>query len=243
MITMINKIITVIFITFIGVTSALFFIISLLIWAFTNLFDKRLVLLHLFSSFWASFYLWCLPAWSVTINGRKKMDRKKRYIIVSNHQSQLDILVAFGLFFPFKWVSKAEVFKLPFIGWNMKLNKYIGLKRGHKNSIKQMLAACKKALEQGCSVYFFPEGTRSQTGQLKKFMPGAFLLAKRMKLPILPIAINGTMAALPKHTLSFTGKHEMSLTVLDEIPYEKFAHLSLEEIANMVRDIIAEHVD
>jgi len=100
-------------------------------------------------------------------------------MIVSNHQSQLDTLVAFGLFFPFKWISKAEVFRLPFIGWNMTLNRYIKLKRGDRKSIQKMMTECEKMISKGNSLYFFPEGTRSKTGIIKPFKPGAFILAKR----------------------------------------------------------------
>ena len=206
-------------------------------------FDRRLVWLHMFTSFWACLYLWIVPAWSVTTAGRDKIRRDATYIVVSNHQSQLDILVAFHLFFPFKWVSKAEVFKLPFIGWNMALNRYIRLKRGDKESIRQMMAACEKALAKGCSVFFFPEGTRSKTGQLKPFKPGAFILAHQMKLPILAVAISGTQKALPKHSLNFHGRHAIRIEVLEEIPYASFAQLSVEQTAAMVRQRIADHVD
>ncbi|MEE4113110.1 MAG: lysophospholipid acyltransferase family protein [Desulfobacteraceae bacterium] len=197
----------------------------------------------MFTSFWACLYLWIVPAWSVTTAGRDKIRRDATYIVVSNHQSQLDILVAFHLFFPFKWVSKAEVFNLPFIGWNMVLNRYIRLKRGDKESIRRMMAACEKALTQGCSVFFFPEGTRSRTGRLKPFKPGAFILAHQMKLPILAVAINGTQKALPKHSLNFHGRHDIRIEVLKEIPYEQFAHLSVEDTAEMVRRHIAVHID
>jgi len=220
-----------------------FFILALTIWLLTVPFDRRLVWLHMFTSFWACLYLWIVPAWSVTTSGRDKIRRDTTYIVVSNHQSQLDILVAFHLFFPFKWVSKAEVFKLPFIGWNMVLNRYIRLKRGDKESIRQMMAACEKALARGCSVFFFPEGTRSRTGQLKPFKPGAFILAHKMKLPILSVAINGTRKALPKHSLNFHGRHAFRVDVLEEIPYDQFAHLSVEDTAETVRQRIAAHID
>ena len=196
----------------------------------------------MFTSFWACLYLWTMPSWSVTAAGREKIRPDATYIVVSNHQSQLDILVAFRLFFPFKWVSKAEVFKLPFIGWNMTLNRYIRLKRGDKESIRQMMAACERALAQGCSVYFFPEGTRSRTGQMKPFKPGAFILAHKMKLPILVVAITGTQKALPKHSLNFHGRHAIRIEVLEEIPYATFAHLSVEQTADTVRQRIAAHV-
>jgi 1-acyl-sn-glycerol-3-phosphate acyltransferase len=101
-----------------GHATAVFFIAALVIWALTVPVDRRLVVLHLFTSFWASLYLWIMPAWSVNVDGRRPYAWKRNYVIVSNHQSQLDILVAFRLFIPFKWVSKAEVFKLPFIWRN-----------------------------------------------------------------------------------------------------------------------------
>ncbi|MDJ0887040.1 MAG: lysophospholipid acyltransferase family protein [Desulfobacterales bacterium] len=216
-----------------------FFALALIIWLTTRWFDRRLVTLHMFTSFWACLYLWIMPAWSLRILGREKIDRRAQYIIVSNHQSQLDILVAFGLFFPFKWVSKVEVFRLPFIGWNMYLNGYIGLRRGDKDSIRQMMQACERALAKGCSVYFFPEGTRSPTGRLKSFKPGAFILAQQMQVPILPVVIEGTRAALPKYSLNFHGRHLIRLKVLDAIVPSDFLDLSVEALAEMVRDRIA----
>lgn len=219
-----------------------FFILALLIWLLTIPFDRRLVLLHMFTSFWACLYLWTMPAWSVTAAGREKIRKKATYVVVSNHQSGLDILVAFRLFFPFKWVSKVEMFRVPFIGWNMTLNGYIRLQRGIKESIEKMMNACERALARGSSVFFFPEGTRSRTGELKPFKPGAFILAHRMRLPILPIAINGTKDALPKASLNFHGFHPIRIEVLDEIPYAAFAHLDPAQTAEMVRQRIAAHV-
>ena len=136
---MINRLISIVFLCFIGVSSIVFFGIALTIWLLTILLDKRLVLLHMFTSFWGSFYLWLMPVWSVSVTGREKMEKHTAHMIVSNHQSQLDILVAFTLFYPFKWVSKAEIFRIPLIGWNMTLNRYIKLKRGDKESIKKMM--------------------------------------------------------------------------------------------------------
>ncbi len=216
-----------------------FFVLALIIWLVTRWFDPRLVILHMFTSFWACFYLWMMPAWSLTISGREKIERRAQYIIVSNHQSQLDILVAFRLFFPFKWVSKVEVFRLPFVGWNMYLNRYIGLRRGDKDSIRQMMQSCAHALAAGCSVYFFPEGTRSRTGRLKPFKPGAFILARQMQVPILPVVIKGTRAALPKYSLNFHGRHLIRLKVLDAIQPSDFAGLSIEQLAETVRARIA----
>ena len=239
---MVDRIVSYLYIAFIALTSLLFFSIALVIYLVTFFFDTRLALLNLFSSFWASCYIWFMPAWSATIRGREKLDWKKNYVFVSNHQSQLDILLAYGLFYPFKWVSKAEVFKLPVIGWNMRLNGYIKLKRGDKNSVRAMMKTCEEKLRQGCSIFFFPEGTRSRTGEIGVFKPGAFILAKKMKCSIIPIAINDTIKVLPKKTLVFHGRHQMSLTVLDEIPFAAFKSLEPDQIAVMVREKIAAQV-
>ncbi len=132
---------------------------------------------------------------------------------------------------------------VPFVGWNMTLNQYIKIKRGDKQSVRKMQQDCEKALEKGASVFFFPEGTRSKTGRLGTFKPGAFVLAHKMKRPILAIAINGTKDALPKHSMNFHGSHDIHLKVVEEIPYEAFAEKSIDETAQMVRDRIAAHLN
>jgi 1-acyl-sn-glycerol-3-phosphate acyltransferase len=78
---------------------------------------------------------------------------------------------------------------------------------------------------------------------MKEFKTGAFILAHKMKIPILPVVINGSKNALPKHSLNFHGKHRIRIEVLDELPYESFAQLSVEETARKVRKIIIEHVN
>ena len=224
--------------TFVCLTSIIFFLIAVLIWLITWPFDRRKVILQQFTCFWAALYTWIIPAWRIRIDGRENLPRQTPHVVVSNHQSLLDILVLFNLFFHFKFVSKIEIFKIPLIGWNMVLNDYIKLKRGDKKSVSQMLADCEKALAGGSSVLIFPEGTRSPDGHIKEFKLGAFILALKMKAPISPVVIAGTNAALPKYSLNFHGRTDIRIRVLAPIPYESFAHLSAEETADMVREVI-----
>ena len=126
---------------------------------------------------------WLISSWSI-----EKIDRGATYVMVANHQSLLVILVLFRLFFHFKWVSKIENFRVPCIGWNMTLNRYIPLRRGDKGSIVQMLRDCREALAAGNSIMMFPEGTRSPDGRLRSFKTGAFELAKQAYKPILASA-------------------------------------------------------
>jgi 1-acyl-sn-glycerol-3-phosphate acyltransferase len=230
------------YIAFVGLSSVIMFPIACLVRLLTQFFDKRLILLNLFSSFWACLYIWCVPIWSVKITGRQKMDMKKSYVIVSNHQSQLDILMAYRLFFPFRWISKAEVFNLPFIGWNMVLNGHVKLKRGDKESIQQMMDQCEQLLKQNISIMLFPEGTRSKTAIVKPFKPGAFILAKKTKKSIIPLVINNTRNALPKYSLRLQGQCEIEVRVLDEIPFSIFEHMEIDDIASMVQKMISTHV-
>ncbi|MCW7753308.1 1-acyl-sn-glycerol-3-phosphate acyltransferase [Desulfobotulus sp. H1] len=176
------------------------------------------------------------------VTGKEHIDKKATYVVVSNHQSQLDILAAFRTFFHFKWVSKIEVFRLPFIGWNMHLNEYIPLKRGDKESIREMLEKCRKTLKKGNSVFIFPEGTRSETGILRPFKLGAFQLAHELQLPILPIAIDGTREVLPKYSLELKSTKPMNIQIMPPVPYENFQHMSEEETAAFFRKKIGAHV-
>ncbi len=176
-------------------------------------------------------------------NRQKLIQTRQTLCCYLKPSSQLDILVAFNLFRHFKWVSKAEIFRVPFVGWNMYLNRYVRLVRGDKESIEQMMKVSEERLREGSSVFLFPEGTRSEDGNVKKFKPGAFILAHKLKIPILPIAISGTKKALPKHSMNYHGTHNLYMKVLDEIPYEVFANLSIEETAELARTKIIEGVE
>jgi len=224
---------------FLLISSLLLFPVALLIWAATVLFDRRLVVLHRFTCFWASLYTWLNPVWRVHIEGRERIRPEAAYVMVANHQSLLDILVLFRLFTHFKWVSKVENFRVPAIGWNMSLNRYIKLRRGDKDSIAEMMAACERTLAEGNSVMMFPEGTRSVDGRLRPFKHGAFTLAQRTGSPLLPIVVYGTSDALPKRGFVLQGRHAIRIRVLDEIPHGSFADKPVEVLTQEVRDLLA----
>ena len=227
---------------FIVVSSFALFPVALLLWVVTSPFDRRKVILHRFTCFWASLYSWLNPAWPVTVTGREKIPPDQACVMVANHLSLVDILILFRLQTHFKWVSKTENFKVPLIGWNMHLNDYIQLKRGDKASVLQMMRHCEETLAAGSSVMMFPEGTRSPTGRMRAFKTGAFELALKARVPIQPLVIHGTSHVLPKRGFVLQGRHPIRIEVLDLIPYESFAHKSVEKLTRDVREVIAEHV-
>jgi 1-acyl-sn-glycerol-3-phosphate acyltransferase len=238
-----RRLLSLVFWIFLTTTSILLFPAALVLWAVTAPFDRRRWLLHQFTCFWASLYTWFNPAWPVTVEGREKIDRESAYVMVANHESLLDILVFFRLFTHFKWVSKIENFRVPFIGWNMRLNEYIPLKRGDKASVVQMLRLCRETLAIGNSIMMFPEGTRSSDGRLRSFKTGAFEVAKDAGKPILPIVVTGTSNALPKRGFVLRGRHPIHIKVLDGIPYETFADEPVEDLTNRVRAMIAAEIE
>jgi 1-acyl-sn-glycerol-3-phosphate acyltransferase len=239
---LLRRVLSALFWTFLVVSSALLFPVALLIWAATAPFDPQLRLLHRFTSFWASLYTWLNPAWPVELIGREKIRDRATYVMIANHQSLLDILVLFRVFAHFKWVSKIENFRIPFIGWNMSLNRYIKLKRGDRSSVVRMMQECQRTLAGGNSIMMFPEGTRSPDGRLRAFKTGAFELAKAARVPILPIILEGTANALPKRGFVLQGRHPIRITILDEVPAASFAEESVEELTARMRELIARHL-
>ncbi len=231
-----------VFWAFLATSSIALFPVALLVYALTAPFDPRRRLLHRFTCFWASLYTWLNPAWPVSIEGRERIDPDETYVMVANHLSLLDILVLFRLFTHFKWVSKIENFRVPCIGWNMSLNRYVKLRRGDRASVVQMMKVCRETLADGNSIMMFPEGTRSPDGRMRAFKPGAFELAIDCRRPILPIVIRGTADALPKRGFVLRGRHPIVVTILEPLPYERFEGESPEALTQRVRSLIAYHL-
>jgi 1-acyl-sn-glycerol-3-phosphate acyltransferase len=240
---MFRRLISALFWAFLTLSSIALFPVALLIWAVTAPFDPRLRLLHLFTCFWGSLYTWLNPAWPVQLRGRDKIRPGVTYVMVANHQSLLDILVLFRIFAHFKWVSKVENFRIPCIGWNMSLNRYIQLKRGDRASVIRMMQECRKTLAGGSSIMMFPEGTPTPDGRLRSFKTGAFELAKAAGTPILPILVEGTANALPKRGFVLQGRHRIRITVLDEVPPASFEGESVEDLTARMRELFASHLE
>ena len=193
------------------------FVGALAVFLLTLPFDRNRKVLHLYSCGWAQFYFWINPTWRLKVFGREKLPWSGPAVFVANHESLADILVLFGLYRPFKWVSKKSVFNAPFLGWNMYLNGYVGLVRGNKESIIKMFAECEAWLERGVPVLLFPEGTRSPDGEVKAFKDGAFQLAAKKNVPVYPIVLTGTARTLPKHGFILRETANCEVHVLDPV--------------------------
>lgn len=182
------------------------------------------------------------PLWRFRYSGTLPKDPRRPFVVVSNHESFSDILLISHLPWEMKWLSKAELFRIPVLGWMMWLVGDIPVKRGFGPSAAEAMARCRKALANRVSVMIFPEGTRSKTAELLPFKDGAFRLAIEAGVPVLPLAVSGTSTALRKHDWRF-GKSVAEVRVLEPV---ETAGLTVADVAALkarVRAMIVEARD
>lgn len=232
-----GRVFSAIFWTFFAVSSLLCLLVAFVLWVVTTPFDRERRINHLFSCAWAYLYAIAYPGWDVSVMHRQRIQPNQPYLMVANHTSIADIVLCFGLFRQFKWVSKQAMFNTPVLGWNMRMSRYIPLVRGDKSSIDHMLNTCRFWLRRGISIMMFPEGTRSEDGNLRPFKHGAFTLAQELNIPVVPIAIHGGHALIPKHGKSFAAKARLVVEVLDPVEPGSFA--SPQAFAEATRTAIA----
>lgn len=197
------------------------FPISLTAWIFTILFDKKLKLVHFIANIWGSLYIRLNPFLSIEIRGKENIQQDETYVVTPNHTSLLDISAIHNIFMHFKWVSKASLKKVPFIGWNMVLDKTIFISRTDPKSQLEMMRKCEDNLEIGNSIMIFPEGTRHRGKEIGEFLNGGFLLAKKKQVSVLPVAISYSHDSVAE---GFVFKHKTKLIVevLKPIAFDQY---------------------
>ena len=182
------------------------------------------------------------PAWQLRISGERITDPRRPYVVVSNHQSFADIPLLSHLPWEMKWIGKVELFRLPFVGWMMKLAGDIPVDRQDRRSGAKMLLAAHKYLQQKCSVMFFPEGTRSLDGRVGRFNDGAFHLAIKAHVPVLPVAVEGSHGCLPKKSWRFGKPQEVFLKVLPPVETAEMSSDDMETLREKVRQMIIRQI-
>jgi 1-acyl-sn-glycerol-3-phosphate acyltransferase len=177
------------------------------------------------------------PLWRFRTAGPFPADPRRPYVVVSNHESFADILLVSHLPWEMKWLSKAELFRIPIMGWMMQLAGDVPVKRGFGPSAVEAMARCREILARKVSVMIFPEGTRSPTAELLPFKDGAFRLAVEAGVPILPLAVSGTRSALPKHDWRF-GRSAATVRVLEPIETAGLTVEQVPELRERIRGMI-----
>ena len=156
---------------------------------------------HLVARFWGNFILF-VSGVKVQVNGVDNVDPDRSYVFMANHQGNFDIPVLLGcLPFQFRWLAKAELFRIPIFGRSMRGCGYISIDRFNQSSAFDSIARAAETIRNGVNVMIFPEGTRSLDGRIKPFKKGGFVLTVDAGVPIIPIIIHGTYTIMPKKRL------------------------------------------
>jgi len=181
-----------------------------LIWLYTivlgtlsllsSLFDSSGRIQHGFARLWSRMILGTVGV-PVTVEGLEKIDTTKAHVYVVNHLSALDIPVLY-LYLPFQFriLAKRELFRYPFMGWHLRRSGQIPVDlENPKKSIRSLHRAA-DAIKSNMSLVIFPEGGRSENGQLQPFMGGAFFVAIQAQTDVVPMALIGTCEILKMNT-------------------------------------------
>jgi len=221
-----------------GTLTILLFFVMLFVTIILFPFDRKRKFAHAQCFWWSDAVLKMNPFWNFKVSGVENIDKNRTYVVVANHQSLADIAVLYQTRMQYKWVAKDSLFGCPFLGWCMYLAKHIKLTRGQIGSIKSVYREAATWLRSGMSVFFFPEGTRSETGELMEFQNGAFKLAIKEKVPVLPISIKGTGNAIPKGSWIFSTKVNGSVKVLPAIETSQFQPGDFARLRDMARSML-----
>lgn len=199
-------------------------------------FDRNRRIAGRFLRLLAVFATWTFPPWRIRIQGRWPADRRA-HVVVSNHQSMLDIFVLARLPREMKWVAKAELFRIPWIGWMFRLSGDIPVDRAETRSGREAMVRARRYLETGMHVMLFPEGTRSRDGAMLPFKAGAFKLAIEAGAPLLPVAIHGAAEGMPKGSPWVRPAH-VRVRILEPVETAGLGEGDVAALAERVRDRI-----
>ena len=192
---------------------------------------------HIIARIWARGILF-VSRIKVTVNGLANIDPSRSYVYMSNHQSNFDIPVLLAcLPVQFRWLAKAELFKIPIFGRAMHGAGYVKIDRFNQESAFESINEAARKMKDGVSVMIFPEGTRSRDGSIRPFKKGGFVMAVDAGVPIVPIILQGTWTIMDKSSLRInTG--EVSLNIKAPIATTDYTRDSKDGLMKSVRAVI-----
>ena len=153
----------------------------------------------------------------IHVHGKENIKKGQSYVVAANHQSYWDAFLMYGfLGIKFKWLMKKELGKIPFVGWACRMAGHILIERSSRVKSMESIRKAESKLKNGMSVVIFPEGTRTPDGKMARFKRGAFLIAQELKLPILPVTIDGNYDVMSRHAWHVTW-HPVHMTIHEPI--------------------------
>jgi 1-acyl-sn-glycerol-3-phosphate acyltransferase len=198
--------------------------------------------IHKVANLWAKILLFICNT-KVKVIGKENLLRWKPQIFMANHQSDFDILIALAhIPVQFRWIAKKELFSIPVFGAAMKSAGYIEIDRYNREKALQSIDEAALCIRRGKSIMTFPEGTRSRDGEIKAFKQGAFHLAIKSGVPIVPVSIIGSGRIMPKRSMKIKPCH-VKLVIGEPIKVNSFDIEKRYELIEKVRNTIIKNYD
>jgi len=207
---------------------------------FFSIFDATGKSQHWCARNWGKSILWGAGI-KLSVEGESNIKGDGPYIFASNHQSYVDIWVVLSVIpCSFRFMAKKSLFNWPFIGWHMRRSGYIPLDREKSTSGARSLLNAVKKIKNGTNVLVFPEGTRTPPNTLGEFKKGAFYMAAKTGVPLIPIIMKNTAAIYPnKGIFVYPGKVEVK--ILPPIETKDFGPKKVDELMEYTRNVISQH--
>lgn len=205
----------------------------------SSLFDRSGRVQHGFARLW-SWLILKTAMCPLTVEGLKNINLDRAAIYASNHQSAFDIPSLYvGLNFQFRIMAKKELFRYPFMGWHLKRSGQIPIERENARSSLKSLVRASETVRGGMPLLVFPEGGRTPDGTIKPFLGGAFYVAIKAGVPVVPMALVGTYEALPMNSYVIRA-HPVRLIVGQPISTEGLNPRDMDTLAAKVQKAIEE---
>jgi 1-acyl-sn-glycerol-3-phosphate acyltransferase len=162
---------------------------------------------------------------------------------MSNHQSSFDIFVLLAyLKVQFRWLAKAELFRIPLFGFAMKRAGYISIDRSNRRAAFKSLKTASEIIRGGVSVIIFPEGTRSLDGNIRPFKSGGFVIAVESGVPIVPVILHGTRSIMAKDRLRIE-PGDVTVEIAEPIETADYTRKTRDDLLNKIREVICDRFE
>ena len=187
---------------------------------------------------WSRLVCWAALC-RIKTSGHENLNPKQSYVFIANHQGAFDIFLVYGFLNQnIKWVQKQSLRHIPFVGKASEIAGHVFVDNSSPKARARTVDEAKKQIVDGVSVMMFPEGSRTKTGKLGRFHKGAYQIAIDLKLPIVPLTINGSYDVLRAHSLLIhPGKLE--LIIHKPIPTENLSEDEIPVLMEKTKEIIA----
>ncbi len=186
---------------------------------------------------WSRLAFWITRV-KLTAHGLEHLEPGKGYVFVSNHISIFDIWSFLAYIpFQFRFVAKVSLFRIPFLGWHMKRAGYIPVDNRNPRKVLRSYEKAAEKIRKGVSIIIYPEGGRTDDGNIAEFKRGAFMLPSHAKAPIVPVTIIGSHLRLKRGSI-LIHPGPMEMIIHEAIQWETYRHWSREELTYKIREII-----